>query len=211
MSNGILFIDVETTGIPQWNIPPDDPCQPDVVQLAAVLCDEQGNQVNSLSTLIKPAGWKIHPSVAALNGITTEKCEAYGVPIERALDLVKLMAGKAGTLVAHNLEFDDFLMHTAAWRCREIWLPLSEIRRVCTMEMSRPVCRIPATERQRAAGYTDFKQPKLIEAYRHLFGEGFENAHDALMDVLACKRIYFELMKRAAAKVATEQVAEPVK
>ena len=37
----ILFYDTETTGLPLWSQPSEHPDQPRVVQLAALLCDEE--------------------------------------------------------------------------------------------------------------------------------------------------------------------------
>jgi len=54
------------------------------------------------------------------------------------------------------------------------------------MAVTTPICKIPGK-------YNDYKWPKLAEAYRHLFNEEIKDAHDALADVRACARIYFEL------------------
>jgi hypothetical protein len=37
------------------------------------------------------------------------------------------------------------------------------------------------------------KYPNLTELHRKLFKKSFEDAHDALADVRACKAAYFEL------------------
>jgi hypothetical protein len=62
------------------------------------------------------------------------------------------------------------------------------------MLSSTGICKIPKKQ-----GY---KWPKLSEAYQHFFGEELKDAHDALVDVMACKRIYFEGLK-------TSVMAEP--
>jgi DNA polymerase-3 subunit epsilon len=45
----------------------------------------------------------------------------------------------------------------------------------------------------KAAGRKGPKSPKLSEAYRHFLGEDLIGAHDALVDVRACRRIYDHL------------------
>jgi len=43
------------------------------------------------------------------------------------------------------------------------------------------------------SGRTNYKNPSLQEAYRHLFGRNFVGAHDAMADVRACRDVYFAL------------------
>lgn len=63
-----LFFDTETTGLCYWNLPHDDPCQPDVIQLAAVLATEEG-EIAHLSTLINPPWqWSMSPETGANRG-----------------------------------------------------------------------------------------------------------------------------------------------
>ena len=45
----------------------------------------------------------------------------------------------------------------------------------------------------RAAGFNKPKSPKLEECIEHFFGEKLSGAHDAMVDVGACKRVYFNL------------------
>ena len=45
-------------------------------------------------------------------------------------------------------------------------------------------------------GNYGYKWPKLQELHKELFGYPFEGDHDALVDVRACVRCYFELRKR---------------
>ncbi len=41
--------------------------------------------------------------------------------------------------------------------------------------------------------YGAYKWPQLQEAYKHFFNKEFDNAHDALADVTACKDVYFAI------------------
>ena len=63
----------------------------------------------------------------------------------------------------------------------------------CTMEAATPIVNLPPTERMVAAGITKPKPPKLEECIRHFFDESLEGAHDALIDVRACSRVFFHL------------------
>ena len=58
----------------------------------------------------------------------------------------------------------------------------------CTMKSSTNYCKLP--------GKKGFKSPRLAELHQILFGEGFDNAHNALADVEATARCFWELKKR---------------
>ena len=57
--------------------------------------------------------------------------------------------------------------------------------KICTMKIGTDVCKIP--------GPYGFKWPKLEELYRHLFGENFIGAHDALSDCQATASCFFKM------------------
>jgi hypothetical protein len=55
------------------------------------------------------------------------------------------------------------------------------------MQASTEYCALP--------GNYGTKWPKLQELHSKLFGSPFEGGHDALVDVRACAKCYFELRK----------------
>src|SRR5205085_2154077 len=110
MTDRLLFIDTETTGMAAWNLPPDHHAQPRVVQLAAILMRPDGHEELCLNTLIKPDGWTIHPKAQEVHGISLDDCNRHGWPIKAALSYLLGMARTAGRVVAHNLRFDSFLV-----------------------------------------------------------------------------------------------------
>ena len=59
------------------------------------------------------------------------------------------------------------------------------------MKCSADFCAIPSN-----SPYGGYKWPKLEELYRKLFGYTFDGAHDALADVEATRKCYFELKKK---------------
>lgn len=70
----ILFFDTETTGIPDFKSPSDAPHQPHLVEVAALVIDEDTRQViNGFHSMVRPDGWTIPDEVAAIHGITTER------------------------------------------------------------------------------------------------------------------------------------------
>ena len=189
----ILFFDTETSGLPLWRDPSDDPRQPHLLQIAAILCDVSGNEIESMSTLVKPgAGCVIEKEAFDAHGITLEKANAEG---RDPASVVKQFIGlveKATGLCGHNLPFDIRIMRIASSRhCGIKWentLPVFD-----TMKRSTAIVNLPPTPKMLAAGFNKPKSPKLSECIMHFFGEELEGAHDALVDVRACMRIYFHL------------------
>ncbi len=185
----ILFIDTETTGFPK-NLPLDHPDQPWMVQLAAILADDSGNSLAELSCIIKPTTWEIPDESSKVHGITTEHAKTYGVKLERALDMLEEFSMSANTMVAHNVAFDDKILHIQSRKIGRVVVAHSGFgmkrTHFCTMLATTDLCKLPGN-------YGSYKWPKLAEAYKHFFNEELTGAHDALVDLRACMRIYFHL------------------
>lgn len=191
----ILFFDTETTGFPDFNCRARDPKQPHIVQLATIVCDDDGKETDSWNVLIKPNGWEIPEEASKVHGITTEKARAAGIDEKLAAQGLLGLIRRTALLVAHNITFDKFIARIAMRRfdlitdADDLWW--KQLPTLCTMRAMTDICQIPSDYH-----YSPYRWPKLIEAYRHCFGVGFEGQHDALSDVRACAKIYFWLKKR---------------
>lgn len=199
-----LFYDTETTGLPLFHEPSEDPRQPHIVQLAASLVDLQSRHViASMDVIVRPLGWEIPDDVAAIHGITTERALEVGVPEPVAL---RMFIGlyNARKRIAHNEQFDarniriglkryDVGLDADVWKAGQ-----SE----CTQLLSTPLCKLPPTEKMRAAGRNHFKSANLGEAYKHFTGNELVGAHTALVDVQACMAVYFAIKDAAKAVAA---------
>lgn len=196
-----LFFDTETSGLPVKYAKRDDPRQPHIVQLAACLTDQGGKVISSVNVLVKPEGWTIDPKAFEAHGISEADCLNYGVSERSAIALFCNLAWQADTMVAHNVEFDMELIHFGLARMKSTNLtPFPET--YCTMNEGRDLCQIPPTERMKAAGFNQFKAPKLGELYTFLFGDELVGAHDAMVDVQACMACFFEMKARKNASAA---------
>lgn len=192
----LLFIDTETSGLPDMNKRASDPSQPHLVQFAALVTDEAGKVLDQHCTLVKPECWQIPAEATAVHGITQEQAEAEGLPEKMVARLALGLVKEASLVVAHHLTFDKFLVRIALRRHGLLTDEMDEwwkaIPTFCTMRASTNLCKISLPSR---GGY---KFPKLVEAHQHFFGVGFEHQHDALADCLACCRIYQELIRLGA-------------
>lgn len=194
----ILFFDTETTGFVKDRLPVDHPDQPYVVQLAAQLCRDNGAILAGFSTIVRlPDGVTIPKQASDVHGITDDAAAQFGVSSGSALEWFSHLYGRTDLLCAHNFQFDRRVIETMIARHYARSKPLRKPF-FCTMEASAPIINLPPTERMVAAGINKPKSPKLEECIRHFFGEDLDDAHDAMVDVVACRRVYFHLRARQA-------------
>lgn len=182
-----LFFDTETTGVPKDDSAPasDTRNWPRLVQLAWILTNKEGNTLASSCSIIKPEGFTIPVDAAKIHGISTYKAMREGKPLKNVIDDFLKAAEKAQCLVGHNVAFDQKVV--GAELCRlGIKDTINTAKAICTMEAGKDYCKIPG-------GYYGYKPPKLQELYQKLFGTTFENAHDAMADVKATRKCFFEL------------------
>ena len=185
----IQVFDTETTGLPlDWKAPASDVNNwPRVIQLAYLVFDDDGKEVTEYNELIKPDGWTMPTDKFWIdNGFSHEESMAKGVPIQKALNRFLGDYKQCRVLAAHNMNYDRNVL--GAELIRAGMKAGRRNRRICTMEQSTELCKIP--------GAYGFKWPKLEELHSYLFGKTFDNAHDALADVRATARCLFELRRR---------------
>ena len=198
-----LFFDTETTGLPDFNYPDRLDYQPHIVQLAALLTDGDGREHGFFKTLIRPDGWEIPAAAAAVHGISTGDCAAFGVSIHLAMVLFTKLSANARVIVAHNIRFDAFVTKVEMRRLGKSEFAVGQDQ-FCTMEAASPIVNLPPTDRMLAAGINKPKSPRLEECVRFFFDEDLEGAHDAMADVRACARVFFELRRRESEAEAVE-------
>ena len=184
-----LFFDTETTGLPRnYNAPLSDLDNwPRLVQLAWVVYNNQEEKIGEANYIIKPEGFLIPEQASNVHGISTEKALAEGQALENVLDQFAQAIQEAKILIAHNMSFDEKIMGAEFMR-KKMEHDLFNTIRVCTKEEATDYCQLP--------GNYGYKWPRLDELHIKLFGENFDGAHDALADVKACARCFFELAKR---------------
>lgn len=187
-----IFFDTETTGTPRnYKAPPTDTDNwPRMVQLAwATFDDNTGEMIRGVNFNIKPDGWVVGAGAEAVHGLSLEHLNETGRPAQEIIPLFFDDYDASHTLVAHNLNFDYNILAAEAIRYG-LRAKTKIERKVCTMESSTDLLKLRGPFRGQ------YKWPKLAELHQYLFNEDFEGAHDALIDVKACARCFFELKKR---------------
>ncbi len=183
-----LFFDTETTGVPRvYNAPAHHLDNwPRMVQLAWLVTDGDGHPLRTGNFIVKPDGFRIPWRAAWVHGIMTRTARKRGVPLETVLDAFSADVDAVDVLIAHNMAFDEKIVGAEYLRCGQDNKLLVKPKR-CTMQWSKHHVGL--------SGPTGFKWPTLKELHKKLFRKGFRGAHDALADVRACARCYFELRR----------------
>lgn len=209
----ILVYDWETNGLPEWSLPSEHPSQPYGTQLAAELCvEETGETLVTMNALIRPEGWTIPEELQALTGITMERAMDEGRPAHDVLREFLNMWTNSDQRVAHNESFDMRItriqiMRHAFFSCQTVGdIPFADYWKAapayCTQGNSVKICNLPPTDKMIAARRKGPKSPNLGEAYEFFTGQKLEGAHDAKVDIMACKAIYYGIKTHNAKAAA---------
>lgn len=179
-----LFFDTETTGVPiDYHATMTDLDNwPRVIQIAWQVVDKNGEVLSKKEYLIKPDGWEVPTGKFWKdNGFDTATNEAKGVPMEDVLDEFLSDYNQCDYLVAHNIRFDYNVLGCELIRYKK--KARVRLDKICTMLQTQDFVNIG-------------KWPKLQELHVKLFGEEFDDAHDANADVTATVKCFFELKKK---------------
>ena len=187
-----LIFDTETTGLPKrWDAPISDSDNwPRCIQIAWQLHDEMGNCIEHQDYLVKPEGFNIPYDAEKIHGISTELAEKEGISLQEVLEKFNIALSKTKFIVGQNVGFDVNIMGAEFYRAN-LNNDLQElpVLDTCT-ETTAELCQIPGGRGGK------FKLPTLTELHEHLFGVGFNEAHNATADVEATTRCFLELIRK---------------
>ena len=184
-----LFFDTETTGMPKnWKAPLSQLDNwPRMVQIAWMTCDANGNQLQEHDYIIYPEGYRIPIASTRVHGISTERARNEGVDLKMVMEKFATALSTTKIVVAHNISFDEKIVGAEFLR-KEVTHDFFEKKQFCTMKNTTDITKLP--------GKYGYKWASLDELYSYLFGETFENQHDALADIRATSRSFWELKER---------------
>ena len=190
----MLAFDVETTGLPKSYKAriSDSENWPRLVQLAWCCTEEEGKIWAEKSYIIKPDGFFIPKEASDIHGVTHEQAMDEGVGLECILEEFHMFLEDTDYVVGHNINFDKKIVYAEFYRLDMKFAIdlLHGIEKICTMFKSTKHCQLP-----KPSGRGGCKWPKLQELHQVLFGEEFIGAHDALADIRATARCYWELVR----------------
>jgi len=182
-----LVFDTETNGFPP---------KARMTQLGFILYDEEGNILEEFQSLIKPDGWVVPKEQFFIdNGMSTERCEEHGIPVYDALRRLQDALKRCKRKIAHNINFDKQII-SKELELAGIEPALFKFKKeTCTM--LETITFVGAINKYGKPN----KWPKLQELHIKCFDYEFEGAHDALDDVRATGKCFFELIKKGVIKI----------
>ncbi len=178
----LLFFDTETTGIPEWQKPSGAECQPHLVQLAAVIVDEQTQEITDVMYVtIRADNWVIPQETIDIHGITNEQSLLVGVSEELAISqFINFWNGYKQ--IAFSTTFDRRIIRIALKRYMS--KKIQDDWHFCDYECAMILA-------QKHLGLV--KYPKLTKVYEHFYGIPLDGAHDAMADTIAAMKVYFSI------------------
>jgi len=197
-----LIFDTETTGKVDFKRPSSDTVQPDLVQLGLLLVDTSTWDIRFSSSLLVNLreGVAIESGAQATHGISEADCHAYGVHPDTAARLFNDVSKRADVVVAHNISFDVAVMEAALHRSDLGSNTIaSSKRQICTMQSTTDLIKIPGKFGSR------YKWPTLSEAYKFVANQELEGGHDALVDSMACLRVFQYLVKEGVLQLSMDE------
>ena len=157
-----------------------------MVQLAFLIYDKNGTQLSGGDFIIKPEGFQIPADVSLIHGISNDRAIREGIALRDVLDTFHSQINSSEILVAHNISFDAMIVGAEFLRMG-LTNPIPSKKKICTMESSTNFCAIQ--------GPYGYKWPKLSELHYKLFRTGFDEAHDAAVDINATAKCFWELKR----------------
>jgi DNA polymerase III epsilon subunit-like protein len=128
---------------------------------------------------IKQLAWQVY----CVDGSLQKECNFVG-NITEAIKEFQKDVERSHYFVGHNADFDIKMLMK---HLSQDLIKKMQNQKICTIRQSAEWFGV-----ETADGY---KFPKLSELYQKLFGEDFENAHQALADTQACASCFFGLLE----------------
>lgn len=195
----LLFLDIETTGLPvSWKVPPTRfELWPHIVEIAYIITDYEGKEIENFRQIAKPEGWTIPAAAVRIHKITNKIAEQDGLNIMFILEALESKISNVDFIIAHNTEFDLQVLEAEFYRYDMNPEIILKTPAFCTMKNFTDYCAIPNRK-----GY-GYKFPKLEELNEIIFGQSIPNAHSALSDAYATMFCFFELKKKGLFSLET--------
>jgi DNA polymerase III epsilon subunit-like protein len=181
-----LFIDTETTGLPDDFNSLSSYSNVRLVQIAYIIYDNYGNKIYQRDFIIKPEGFEIPENSTKIHKISNSIALIAGKSLKKVLFDLNDKINRCSFIVAHNLNFDYNVLLSELNRA-DITTKIHSLTKICTMKSTTDYCSISTSK-----GY---KWPSLAELYKKIFLEEMKEAHNAAKDIEATAKCFWYLKK----------------
>lgn len=178
-----LIFDIETTGLPKTKIANPENLElydsARIVSIAWIIINKNKEIVQQEYYIIKPDNFIIPDIATKIHNISTEFALEYGIEINEMFNRIEKVLEKIESILSYNINFDYNVLKSELIRYNKnnIIEKLDKNNKNCIMKMSQ--------------NYMSLKYyPKLCNAYKYIFKEEINNAHNALDDTINCYKIY---------------------
>lgn len=187
MSDYLLFIDIEASGLPKrWDGPYSaEGNWPYAIQVAWVVFDKDGRQIKEEDLYVKDNSIALCDKAIRIHRLTHEFLQLNGQSREEVLTrLQNDLQTYQPLLVGHFLEFDFHVLSADYHRIGKE-NPMLNYPFLCTMLATTHLVKNPVK-----------KYLRLEELFDVLFNSSLANQHNALADAIATAKCYFTLVER---------------
>ena len=186
VSNNKMIVDTETNGLG---------FKTDVLQIAWIVINDKHEILTRGNMLIKNR--KNRPAAFLINKISDEDLEKKGVLFYDVISQFIDDLNMCDTVIGHNVQFDikaicNDITKSGISICDPDGNKIDNIfegkKIECTMKMYKKF--LEPIEKKRQTNGQEPLSKKLCEMYKYFFGTDFDNAHDAMADVMATFECY---------------------
>lgn len=186
MTDNLLFIDTEASGLPKkWNAPYSKVNNwPFSVQVSWLIYNCNGLLIKQENHYINNYDFEITPAALEIHGITREYLNQHGEPRHQVMQLLAAdLENYKPILIGHFMELDFHVISADFFRSG-IENPAKNLPLFCTMLATKKLRKNPQN-----------KYLRLGQLYQMLFHQPLSGQHNALIDVKATAKCFFELSK----------------
>lgn len=181
-----LFVDTETTGLPDDFNSLRSYRDVRLVQIAWIIYDSTGRKLSKRDFIVKPDGFEIPESSTKIHKISNSFAISCGKSLTKVLIEFNNALRSCTHIVAHNLNFDYNVLLSEFNRVN-VKTTIQNLTKICTKESTTDYCAIVTSR-----GY---KWPTLSELYKKIFHEEIVEAHNAVVDIEATAKCFWYLKK----------------
>jgi DNA polymerase-3 subunit epsilon len=179
-----LFVDTETTCLPDDYNSLSSYRDVRLVQIAWIIYDSSGRKLSKRDFIVKPDGFEIPESSTKIHNISNSFAVSCGKSLTKVLSEFNNALRSCTHLVAHNLTFDYNVLISEFNRVH-VSTTIQNLIKICTKESTTDYCGIITSR-----GY---KWPSLSELYKKIFNEEIVEAHNAVVDIESTAKCFWYL------------------